>query len=223
MALTPITITRNTGNSQTFSLAALPSTPAPRSVTFTVNDAVASSRSAFTNLTQTQTWQGADYWDIAVTLPPMKRQDAAAWIAFLMSLQGQANVFQIGDPDGAVPLGIPVGTPVVSTADTATDNLPGTTTLMTKGWAASQFRLLLPGSYLQIGYRLHTCLDVVDSDANGNASFSIWPSIREQPADGAAITLAGARGLFRLSSNARQWSNDVAQLYGISFRATEAL
>jgi hypothetical protein len=227
MALSEIAIVRNTGYNQTLNLATMPSCPEPRSVTFTANDTTATSRSVLTGITQTQIWPGADYWDIQVNLPPMKRNEAAAWIAFLMSLQGQANVFQIGDPDGKVPLGVAatgqIGAPQVNTSSPSTMNLPGTTTLSTMGWAASQFRLILPGTYLQIGYRLYVCLDVVDSDVDGNATFSIWPSLREQPANGTAIQLKNTTGLFRLASNARQWSNDVAQLYGISFKATEAI
>jgi hypothetical protein len=222
MALTAITITRNTGYEQTLNLATMPTCPAPRSVVFTQHDAVATTRSTFTNLTQTQIWPGADYWEADITLPPMTRTQAAPWIAFLGSLQGQANVLQIGDPGGKTPLGTPLGAPLVnSTVDTY--NTPGTTTLYTRGWQASAFRLLLPGSYLQIGYRLYMCLDVVDSDSSGDASFTIWPSIRETPADGTAISLHNTTGLFRLSGNARQWSSDYTQLYAISFKVTEAL
>jgi hypothetical protein len=200
----------------------MPGCPAPRTVTFTQHDAVASTRASFTNLTQTQIWPGADWWEVDITLPPMNRAEAAPWIAFLAQLQGQANVFQIGDPDGVTPLGTPLGDPVVNGTND-TNNTPGTTMLYTRGWQASAFRLLMPGSYLQIGYRLYMCLDTVDSDTNGDASFTVWPSIREQPADGTAITLHNATGLFRLSANARQWSRDVDHLYSISFKATEAL
>lgn len=222
MAISQITITRNTGYTETFSLASLPSSPAPRSVKFAASDTVAITRSPFTQLTKTQTWPGADFWQVQVTLPPMLRADAANWIGFLMSLRGQANVFQIGDPDGTSPLGNPIGAPLVD-GSVNTNNTPASTTLYTKGWQANAFRLLLPGSYLQIGYRLYTCLDVVHSDSSGNASFGIWPSIREQPADGTAITLANTTGLFRLCTNTRQWNNDVFQRYSVNFTAVEAL
>jgi hypothetical protein len=66
-------------------------------------------------------------------------------------------------------------------------------------------------------------LDVVNSSAIGKANFAVWPSLREQPADGTPITLANTVGLFRLADNTRQWSYDVAQLYGISFKAAEVL
>jgi hypothetical protein len=222
MSTTSISITRSTGYVEDFNLVSLPSKPGPRSVQLTMNDAVAATRYPFTNVTRTQTWPGADSWDIQVTLPPMARCDAANWIAFLMNLRGQANVFQIGDLEGAAPLGEPVGAPLVDGTDDAV-NTATSTTLYTKGWEPSTFRLLLPGSYLQIGYRLHMVLDVVNSDGSGKASFSVWPSLREQPADGTPITLAHTTGLFRLAANTRQWNYDVVQLYGISFRATEVL
>lgn len=223
MATQTIEIVRNAGYTETYNLATLPTSPGPKSVVFAMHDTVAVSRSPFTGLTQTQIWPGADYWEVQIALPPMPRSEAAPWIAFFMSLRGQANVFQIGDPGGVSPQGTPIGAPVVNGANPSTNNLPGATTLYTRGWQENAFRLLLPGDYLQIGYRLYTCLDTVNSDASGDASFTIWPSLREQPADGTTITFANTTGLFRLSDNARQWTNDYNRLLTMTLQATEAI
>jgi hypothetical protein len=119
-----------------------------------------------------------------------------------------------------MPQGTPLGTPVVDGTVT-TNNAASTTVLFTKGWEPLTYRLLQPDDYIQIGYRLYSCLDSVASDASGNAQINIWPSLREQPADGTSITLHNATGLFRLADNTRQVNWDVAQLYGVSFKAVE--
>jgi|SRR5579875_633739 len=217
-----ISIVRGT-TTNSYSLVPTPVCPAPRSITYTASDAVATVKSEFSNATQTQYWPGADLRSWTVNLPPMQRSDAAQWFAFLMSLRGQAYVFQMGDPDGAQPQGNPSGAPAVD-GSVSTNNTPGSNVLYTTGWTPSTYRLLLPGDYLQIGYRLYNVVESpVDSDANGAAQINIWPSLREQPAGGTAITLASTQGLFRLADNTRQWSYDVAQAYGISFRIVEAI
>ena len=95
------------------------------------------------------------------------------------------------------------------------------TKIYTSGWTASTFGLLLPDDLIQIGYRLHTVCDIVSSDANGNASFEIWPSLREDLAAGTPIITGNPQGLFRLSDNKRSWSKDYNQLTHLSFPITE--
>jgi hypothetical protein len=46
----------------------------------------------------------------------------------------------------------------------------------------------------------------VNSDANGDATIQIWPSLREAPAAGDPVVLKQPRGLFRLAKNDRGWS-----------------
>ena len=95
-------------------------------------------------------------------------------------------------------------------------------TLNTKGWLPNAFRLLLPGDQLQLGNRLHRVLDVVNSDANGNAAITLWPSIREATADGDPIILNNPQGLWRLAENRRSVLSDETRLSGISFKCMEA-
>jgi hypothetical protein len=104
---------------------------------------------------------------------------------------------------------------------TETINPVGSTTLYTRGWTPNQYRLLLPNDCMQIGYRLHRVLDVVDSDEYGNAQINIWPSIRDVLTDGEAITLNNPQGLFRLATNKRTWSSDYTQLTNLSFQILE--
>jgi hypothetical protein len=166
---------------------------------------------------QIQDWQ-ADLLSASVEMPPMDRRDAANWIAFLQQLRGSNGVFLLGDTLGAEPLGVATGTPV-----TAGTNAQGATTLSTIGWTASVTGILLPGDYVQVGYRLYRCLDSVNSDSSGNASFNIWPRIREAPPAGTAIITRNTQGMFRLAKNDVSWNQSYLMTYGITFPVREAI
>ncbi|MFZ0662533.1 MAG: hypothetical protein WAM66_07575 [Acidobacteriaceae bacterium] len=215
MSISQITVG---GNS--VSLIALPTTPALRSMQFSASDAVAIVSSPFTGQTQAQQWPGGDMWSGTAALPPLKAADADAWVAFLMELRGMANAFQLGDPMKATPRGTPAGTPLTDNS-VASTNAAMSQALGTKGWTASANNLLLPGDCIQVGYRLYKVLDAVSSDASGKASIAVWPSLREQPADGAAVITSNAVGLWRLANNKRDWSADFTRLTAISFQFRE--
>ena len=195
----------------------LPAAPAaPASMEFTANDVVSVNISPFSGQQQVQNWQAA-WLEASVSLPPLTNQQAQAWIAFMMSLQGQANVFQLGDPIAVAPSGTGAGVPQVNGG-----NQSGFA-LQTKGWSPNAAVVLLPGDWLQIGYRLYRNLGIVNADAGGQAPLSIWPQLREPPVDGAPITLTNTKGLWRLKSNARKWSASTARIYGMQFEIREAL
>jgi hypothetical protein len=206
--------------SNSYNLCAMPSTPGPAEIELGMSDSVAVVESPFTKVQQVQPWPGADFWDATITLPPLRAAQAWAWEGFLAELRGKANVFQLGDPRAANgPQGSAAGTPVVATSGSA--NLPSTTSLVTRGWAASAFRLLLPGDQFQIGYRLHRVCEIVNSDSGGNATLTVWPSLRETPADGTEVVLAAPQGLFRLASNRRPIHASPQRLTTISFQCIE--
>ena len=206
--------------SRSFTLCAMPSQPGPSDIEIGMSNTVAVVTSPFTKAEQTQEWPGADAWDGTITLPPMNRLQAWPWEGFLAELCGRLNVFQLGDPRAAVPMGNASGTPLVSTV--GAQNLAMTRVLHTKGWTASTSRLLLPGDYLQIGYRLHRVTTQVDSDSSGNATLNIFPSLREQPADNTPLTLARPRGLFRLADNRRSIQSSPTRLTTTSIKFVEA-
>ena len=66
---------------------------APASIDFTQVDAVAVSTSPFTFQQQVQQWSGT-YRKASVSMPAMTDANAQAWVAFLVALNGSANVFQ---------------------------------------------------------------------------------------------------------------------------------
>jgi hypothetical protein len=157
-------------------------------------------------------------------MPPLQPSQTAAWQAWLASLQGKTSVFQLGDQSRTQPQ-TPVhdSLPVCATgALPSAVNLTGATVLVTRGWQANQPRLLEPGDYLQIGYRMHMVLQTVITDVNGNATINVWPSLREQPVDGQAVILKNCSGLFRLADNARQISIAVTGLSAVGFKCVEA-
>ena len=194
-----------------------PSTPpSPASMEFTLQDIVASVDNPFTAQQQFQDWQ-ASYLEASVSMPPLTAAQAPAWIAFLMSLRGTLNVFQMGDPLRSTPQGSGAGSPEVNGA-----NQVGYT-LATKGWTASASGVLLPGDWLQIGYRLYNNLGIVNADGSGNATLSIWPQLRESPTDATAIVLNNTQGLFRLKANSRKYSMLANRTYGLQFDIREAL
>lgn len=195
----------------------MPTVPsAPQTIDFTASDIVGLSISPFTGQQQVQDWQQG-WLEASVSMPPLTHVQAQAWIAFLMGLRGQANVFQLGDPLAVAPQGSGAGTPLVDGAAQAGF------TLNTKGWTPGASGVLLPGDWLQSGYRLYRNLVLANADGSGKATLGIYPSLRESPADGTAIVLTNTRGLWRLKSNARKWSETAARVYGVQFDCREAI
>lgn len=183
-------------------------------------NAVAYSQSPFTFAGQTHAYSG-QAWQADITLPPMKRDDAEQWIAWLISLRGQYGTFLLNDPSATSPRGSAGGTPLVAGASQTGG------TLDIDGCTASQTGWLKAGDYIQLGSgsstRLHKVLQDADSNASGEVSLDIWPHIRTSPSDDATVVTSSAKGIFRLASNEQSWSVNEASIYGITFGAFEAL
>jgi hypothetical protein len=205
----------------TATLVSTPSVMTSKMVEFSVFDQVSVVSSPFNGVTYTRSYPGAESWSLTVTLPPLSVTHSDIWTSALMEMRGRQNAMLLSDPLRLQPRGSAAGAPVANTAGGTGWNAIGTTTLYTRGWKASQFRCLLPGTNLQIGYRLYRVLSQVDTDVNGDASISIWPSLREVPADGQAIILSQPAGLFRLSNNLRKWSTSIGLLSTVSFDLIE--
>jgi hypothetical protein len=191
-----------------------------RSVELRAVNAVIYEMSPFTFAGQAQASSG-QMWQADVTLPPMLREDAEKWIAWLVSLRGQFGTFNMGDPSAATPRGVATGTPEVNGAfQTGEDlNIDGCTADVT-GW-------LKAGDYIQLGSgataTLHKVLADVNTNASGQTTLSLWPHIRSAPADNATVVVSDTVGRFRLASNESSWSVNEASIYGITFSAREAI
>lgn len=198
-------------------LVPLPSSPAPKMVEPWAQDSVAVITSVFTGQTQAQGSTGADLWGMMVTYAPLNTAtEAPPFLAWLLQMRGMSRAVQMAPPEYQGPNGSPSGTPLVNGAQVA-----AATTLVTNGWTPNTFGLLLPYDCIQIGFRLHRVLDTVNSDAEGNASFEIWPSLREDVATAAPVIIDNPLGLFRLAQNKRNWSTDQTKFTHLSFGLTE--
>lgn len=162
---------------------------------------------------------GGQRWEADVELPPLSRADASAWVAFLQSLKGVYGTFLMGDPVGATPRGAWAGTPLVNGAHSA-----GAESLALDGLTAST--TLKAADYINVGSGLTTHLHQLLADASANGSgqvtIDIWPPLRADLADNAAIVKTSAMGRWRLATNTRSWDIALAQIYGIRFVAVEA-
>lgn len=160
-------------------------------------------------------------WEAEITLPPMKRSDAEAWVGWLLSLRGRSGTFLLGDPLASSSIGNGGGTPVVEGADQTGS------TLNIDGCTINQTTYLAAGDYIQLGSgsssQLYKVTQDASSDSLGNATLEIWPELRSSPADNATVTVDAPKGLFRLSTNEVNWSINEASIFGVTFPAVEVI
>jgi hypothetical protein len=191
-----------------------------KSMNIRAMNVVGMSQSPFTGQQQVYKHQG-QWWEMEVTLPPMKRAEAEQIAAFLLKLNGRYGTFTLGDPANTAPRGVGTGTPLVN-GGSQTGN-----SLLTDGWTTSTTGILKAGDWIQLGSgsasRLHKVLSDVNSDSSGAASIDIWPNLRSSPSDNAQITVIAPKGVWRLASNDVNYSIDEASIYGITFACVEAL
>ena len=200
-----------------------PTTIGIENIEFRAVNAVATSQSPFTYKQQIVQHTG-QRWEATITIPPVKRDLAEEWVAFILALKGQTGTFLLGDPLGTAPRGTAssnAGTPVVNGADQTGE------VINIDGLPTSETGYLLAGDYIQLGSgstaTLHKVLEQVNTTGLGEASFAIWPSIITAPADNAIVTLTNAKGRFRLKNNTQSWQINNINSYGISFEAVQAI
>jgi len=76
----------------------------------------------------------------------------------------------------------------------------------------------------QVGARLHKVLTTFTSDSGGNATIDIFPRTRESVGNASGVITSSPVGQFRLApDNRTEWSVDAARLYGLAFKAIEAI
>lgn len=195
-----------------------PTSPGVESVTFKAAVSVGVGRSPFTFKTFVHRHAG-QVWGASVSLPALTRAQADEWEAWLLSLNGQAGTFWLGDPTRKSPRGAALGVP-----STENPNPLGQQALNTIGWTASTAGILVAGDFIQVGQRLYRVLKDVPSDINGRAQLDIFPSLRESPANGTTVVTQSPRGLFRLASNVYDiFRTRESKFYEVSFEAVEAI
>jgi hypothetical protein len=180
---------------------------------------VAVTESPFTNQEQVYEHEGAQ-WRATFTLPPMKKESAAVWLAFLMSLRGRRGTFKIGDQDRKTIQGVATGTILVNGA-AQTGNA-----IDLDGFANSTNNVFKAGDYIQINSYLYMVSADVNSDASGEATVYVEPSLRtgiEAINDNTTVLYSNTTTLMRLDSNELNWNTNNVSVYGISFACSESL
>jgi len=185
-----------------------PTTIGFESIELRAINAVATSQSPFTYKQQVISHTG-QRWEASINIPPVRRDLAADWKAFLTALKGQTGTFLLGDPDYSSPRGDVSSCTLSGSAgdETATVVMTGT---------------LKAGDYIQLGSGSTSRLHQVLIDQTGNGNLEIWPSLRKDYTS-EIVTLNNPKGVFRLSSNMTSWNINSSSVYGISFEAVEDL
>ena len=91
----------------------LPTTIGIGEIELRANNVVGVSQSPFTYKQQVVQHQG-QRWEASVSIPPVRKDLAEAWIAFLISLKGPVGTFYLGDPNMATPSGAATGSDTVT-------------------------------------------------------------------------------------------------------------
>lgn len=186
----------------------LPTSIGIANITLSANNAVAISQSPFTYQQQIVQHAGKR-WTASVSIPPVRRDLAEPWNAFLLSLNGPVGTFLLGDPNGKEPRGTSSSATLTGTAGSSSPSITKTGTL-------------LAGDYIQLGSGATATLYKVLEDKSGSGTIEIWPALRSS-VTGANVILTNTVGRFRLSSTQQSFSIDSASIYGISFDCVEAL
>lgn len=200
---------------------AIPTAPGFIRFRYLARNASSASESPFSFWEQVQNHPG-DKWMFELTLPKMRRAQAAEWIALRLACRGRLGTFLIGPPDADSPRGSFAGTPVVDGSVAAR-----ATVLPVRGLTPLASGVVKKGDYLQIGSgattRLYTSLTDVNADSAGEAELDIWPGVRETISDGTAIVSSGAKGTFAFATGSADWEMDRLRNFGITFAISEAL
>lgn len=200
---------------------ALPTTSVARSINFAAQSNVGYQSSPFTGEQTVYAHQG-EWFEASVELPPMVRADAEYWIAFLLALNGMEGTFLMGDPVGATPRGSwLVGSPSMGVNGA---HAAGVKTVALGGLLSGATGKA--GDWIQFGSgstaQLHKLVQDFTAPGSGNVSIEIWPRTKNALAHLDAPVVNSAVGLWRLAKNRREWSVELAQIFGISFQAVQA-
>lgn len=184
-----------------------------QNVTLRMVSAVAESRSPFTFESQFQVYDG-QRWEMDITLAPMDRPQAAAWVGFFGALNGKQGYFLAGDPAGTQALGTATAATISGSAGDST-----VSAVVTAG------QTLLSGDYFQLGTGADATLHMVTKDFTGTglaADLEIFPALRKARSSVAAV-LTAPKGLFGLASNTSSLTISQVQHYGAMFVCSERI
>ena len=201
----------------------LPTVTGISSITLRAVNQTAMTMSPFTYKQQVHNHSG-QRWEAEVQLPSLKCENAEEWISFLLSLNGRAGTFLMGDPNRATPRGsasTAPGSPVINGASQTGSSIA------IDGLPVSATGYLKAGDYVQFGSAstatLHKVLTQINTNSSGQATLDIWPNVVAASADGATVVVTSAKGRWRLNSGQQDWSIDKSSFYGITFAAVQVI
>jgi hypothetical protein len=186
----------------------LPDPACVQRVSITPRNAVAETMSPYTYHSKIYGFSG-EMWQAQISLAPMRRATAAAWVSFLVKCRGMRGTFLLGDPFAARARGTATQAAITGAAQDRTVSV-------------SMAGTLLEGDMIQIGAGDDASLHMVLQDRAGSGPLEIWPALRKARSN-AAVTLNAPKGVFRLVTNAQGWDVDELALYGITFAAREVV
>lgn len=195
----------------------LPSRPGIRTINWRGSGNTGFTQSPMTGIRQYFRWPG-DLLRAEVELPKMERADAAAWVAWGLSLGGRSRTFLLG-PLEKTPRGTGHGAPQINGSGQTGE------TLLTKNWTPGQV-VLRAGDWMHFWEdkaKLHVSLTDVTSNAFGNATLELFPRIRVAPANNDFIQVQTPLGTFRLDEDHFDWSIELFMIYNMRFRIIEAV
>jgi hypothetical protein len=193
---------------------------APARIVFRARSVVGVQPSPLTMEHTVYAWQG-DLWEADIDMPPMETEDAEPSIGMLLALNGMEGTFLMGPANAgyAGARGTWSGSsPVVNGAHAVGARTLSIRSVDGKDWKAGDWFQLGSGSTS----RLHKV--VQDGSQTGSpsaANLEIFPRLRAAVSNGDALTLSSPKGMWRLASNVREWSIEIAQIYGIRFSCIE--
>lgn len=133
----------------TNNIVTMPTSPNFASSDWTLVRTIGQTVSPFTGQQKTQEFANT-YWAASVTLPPMKRDQAALWQSFLVNCKGPVNSFQFGDPDAKTNQGTYGQTHLTASrrVDDSSETLSFSGTTLTAG--TSIFGSLIAGDFIHV-------------------------------------------------------------------------
>jgi len=179
------------------------------SITLRASQVVGISESPFTYKQQVIRHTG-DRWEASVTIPPVGRELAEPWVAFLLRCKGPVNTFNLGDPLCVTAQGNIVGMKI--TGSIGDDTVTVTATSGT----------IKAGDYFQVGTGANAKLYKALNDAGNADTLDIFPRLRAS-ATATAVDITAAVGTFRLARPVSEWSINNTNSYGIQFDCVEVI
>ncbi len=134
-------------------------------------------------------------WEATLQFNQLNVAEGRQILAFLASLRGSVNTFNLHDHSLELPRGVGTGTPLVNGASQSGN------TLITDGWTVSQTGILLTGDLFQVGTELKIITSDVNSDGSGNATLAFESPLRASPANNDPLTVNSPKALMMLKDD----------------------